>query len=268
MKEIFVTGKTLPEAYHKALKELYENGEIVDCPDFNQLQKECSMTVCVENPLAEPRISRLIIGGAHEIQQYELEMLDGILDFMIGADENVWEYTYHDRYAYQMPFIVSELKRNPYSRRAVMNIRDFNIDSANNDPACMQSIQYFIRDTADKIDNARRLQLHCKVLFRSNDLPEAFFYNAFALIRLQEKVAAELNAIGLPVEVGTYTHRSNSMHCYEKDFELIKGYIKGINERSVEDLTYNYAEFFKELMEDEIPAIMKMVGEQKAKYNK
>jgi len=252
MKEIFVRGKTLPEAYHSALKELYENGDIVECPDYDQLQKECSMTIVVEEPLAEPRISRLIIGGAHELMQYEFEILDGILDFMIGADENVWEYTYHERYAYQVPFIISELKRNPDSRRAIMNIRDFNTDSANNDPACMQSIQYFIRD--DK--------LHCKILFRSNDLAEAFFYNAFALIRLQEKIAAELN-----VGVGTYTHRSNSMHCYEKDFDLIAGYIKGINERKFADLTYDYEEFFKELMEDEIPSIMKMVEEQKSKYN-
>jgi len=251
MKEIFVSGKNLPEAYHLALAELYENGEIVDCPDYDQLQKECGMTVFVENPLEEPRISRLIIGGAHEIMQYELEIIDGILDFMVGADKNVWEYTYHERYAYQLPFIISELKRNPYSRRAVMNIRDFEIDSKNSDPACMQSIQYLIRDN----------KLHCKIMFRSNDLAEAFFYNAFALIRLQEKVAAELG-----VGVGTYTHRSNSMHCYEKDFDLIAGYIKGIKERPFGDLTYNYGEFFRELMEDELPSINKMVEEQRAKY--
>jgi len=253
MKEIFVSGKTLSEAYHKALTELYENGEIVDCPDYEQSQKECSMTVVVEAPTAEPRVSRLIIGGAHELMQYELEMLDGILDFMISADENVWEYTYHDRYKYQLPFIRSELKRNPFSRRAIMNIRDFEIDSTNNDPACMQSVQYFIRGN----------KLHCKILFRSNDLAEAFFYNAFALIRLQERLAAELG-----VEVGTYTHRANSMHCYEKDFDLIKGYIKGIKERSAEELTYNYEDFFKELMEEEIPSIMKMVEDQRAKYKK
>ena len=211
------------------------------------------MTVFVEKPTAEPRISRLIIGGAHELMQYEMEILDGVLDFMIGAGENVWEYTYHDRYARQLPFIVSELRRNPYSRRAVMNIRDFETDSANSDPACMQSVQYFIRDGL----------LHCKILFRSNDLAEAFFYNAFALIRLQEKVAAELG-----VGVGTYTHRSNSMHCYEKDFEMLAGYVKGMDERPALDLTYNYEGFFKELMEDEIPSIMKMVEEQRAKYKK
>ncbi len=251
MKEILVRGKTLPEAYHKALVELYKNGEVVECPDYSQKQRECSLTVCVEQPLLEPRVSRLIIGGAHELQQYEMELLDGILDFMIGTSENVWEYTYHERYAHQVPFIISELRRNPYSRRAIMNIRNFEIDSTNVDPACLQSIQYFIRDGA----------LHCKIMFRSNDLPEAFFYNAFALIRLQERIAKELG-----VEVGTYTHRANSMHCYEKDFALIEGYIKGIEERGADELTYEYSGFFKDIMEEEVPSILDMVKAQKEKY--
>ncbi|MCL2003867.1 MAG: thymidylate synthase [Oscillospiraceae bacterium] len=251
MRESFVAGRTLPEAYHNALTDLHENGDIVDCPDYDQLQKESSMTVFVEEPTAEPRISRLIIGGAHELQQYEMEVLDGILDFMIGAGEHTWEYTYHNRYAGQLPFIIEELKRNLYSRRAIMSIRDFAVDSENKDPACLQSIQFFFRDG----------KLHSKILFRSNDLPEAFFYNAFALIRLQEKVAAELN-----VPVGSYCHRSNSMHCYEKDFQLLANYISGIQTRDRADLTYNYEDFYKELMEEEIPSIMKMVADQKAKY--
>lgn len=244
MKEIFVKADTLPQAYHKALLELDSNAELVDCPDYAQQQKECSMTVVIEHPLQEPRVSRLIIGGHRELQQYEMEVLDGILDFKIG-DGTCWEYTYHARYAWQMPFIYKELARNPLSRRAIINIRDFEVDTANNDPACMQSIQFFIRDN----------KLHLKVLFRSNDLPEAFFFNAFALIRLQERAAAELG-----VEVGTYAHRSNSMHCYEKDFKLLEQFVKGIRSQPEDELTHNYSEFYKELMEEEIPAIMHQVN--------
>jgi thymidylate synthase len=251
MIESFIKGKTLTEAYHKALIELHTNGEIVDCPDYSQIQKEMSMTIVIEEPTAEPRISRLIIGGPHELMQYEMEISDGILDFIVGAGEHTWSYTYHNRYAHQMPFIISELKRNKYTRRAIMSIRDFDIDSKCDDPACLQSIQYFIRNES----------LHCKVLFRSNDLPEAFFYNAFALIRLQEVVAAELQ-----IPVGTYCHRANSMHCYEKDFKLLEGFMKGRRTRCEEDLTYNYQDFYKELMEDELGSIMKMVAEQKEKY--
>lgn len=68
MKEILVTGFTLPEAYHKSITALYYEGEISDCPDYNQKQKECSMTIVVENPLAEPMISRLFIGGYEELE--------------------------------------------------------------------------------------------------------------------------------------------------------------------------------------------------------
>jgi thymidylate synthase len=243
MREIFIEAKNLTDGYHQALLALQKSGDIVGCPDYNQLQKECSMTVCVEDPIREPRVSKLIIGGHYELQQYVLEILDGILDFKIG-DGNCWEYTYHDRYAHQIPFILQELKRNPLTRRAIMNIRDFKVDSSNADPACMQSIQFFIR--GDK--------LHMKVLFRSNDLPEAFFFNAFALIKLQEKVAAEL---GIPV--GSYTHRANSMHCYEKNFGMLENFVKSIETKPAEELTYEYEGFYRDLMEESIPGIMKQV---------
>ena len=112
----------------------------------------------------------------------------------------------------------------------------------------MQSIQFFIRNN----------KLDCMTLFRSNDLPEAFFFNAFALIMLQEKVASELG-----VQPGTYTHRANSMHCYEKDFGLLANFAKAVKEKTLEDLTYNYQDEWDELMEAEIPCILKLVDELK-----
>ncbi|MCL2462758.1 MAG: thymidylate synthase, partial [Defluviitaleaceae bacterium] len=184
MKEIFVTGESLPIAYHKALLALYEQGDILSCNDWGQQQKEVSMTYVADDPLREPMVSRLYIGGFYELQQYVMEILDGILDFKISKDKDDphWEYTYHDRYFRQLPFILSELRRNPDTRRAIMNIRDFDVDSANSDPACLQSIQYLIRGG----------KLHCKILMRSNDAAQANFMNAFAFIMLQKKVADEL----------------------------------------------------------------------------
>lgn len=241
MRELFVTGRTIPEAYHKALEELYENGEISNCPDYNQLQKECSMTIVVEDPLGEPMISKLFIGGHTDLEQYRQEVLDGILDFKIG---NGWEYTYHARIAEQLPFIFSELNRNPDSRRAVIDVRDWKKDTAhgNTSPACLQHIQYFIRDG----------KLSSKVLMRSNDAPEATFMNMFAFVMLQKKIADQLG-----VGMGSYTHRANSFHCYEKDFKLLEGYIRGI--RSGENITYEYEGFFKELMEEAKPEISRKI---------
>lgn len=224
-------GHTLPDAYHKALKHLARDGDYVPCPDYNTSQKELSMMMVVRKPIAEPMISRLFIGGYHELEQYRQEMLDGILDFEI--ERGNWAYTYHSRMEKQIPFVVEELRRNPFSRRAVIDIRDWEKDSQSEDPACLQHIQYFIRDN----------KLHCKVLFRSNDACKATFMNAFALIMLQKRIADELG-----VEVGTYTHRANSFHCYEKDFALLDGYVQRIN--SGENLTYNYVGEWDELMEE------------------
>lgn len=228
-----------------------------DCADWNTTQKEISMTICIEEPLAEPMISKLFIGGPRELEQYRQEVLDGILDFEI--DKGNWTYTYHDRIVNypidntikapnqnslnQIDFVINELKRNPSSRRAVMLIRDPSVDAFDADPACLQHIQYLIRD--DK--------LHCKVLFRSNDACKANFMNMFAFILLQKRVA---DTLGL--EMGTYTHRANSFHCYEKDLPMLEGYIKKITDADSENM-FDYVDDWDEIMEEYKPAIAKEV---------
>ena len=248
MKEALVFGRTLPEAYHAALKELNHNGEISDCADWNTTQKELSMTFQVAEPLGEPMISKLFIGGPEELEQYRQEMLDGILDFEVDAGK--WAYTYHERMVAQFPFIIEDLKRNPSSRRAVLLIRDWKKDSASDDPACLQHIQYFIRNN----------KLDCVVMFRSNDACKATYMNAFALIMLQARFARELG-----VEVGTYSHRANSFHCYEKDFAMLDGYCRRIETEDIDDLTFDYEDGWKDMMEDAQEDIAARVEELKTR---
>ena len=78
--------------------------------------------------------------------------------------------------------------------------------------------------------------------------------NAFAFIMLQRKVA---DGLGLPV--GSYTHRANSFHCYEKDFALLEQYVRGIKGGVAEEITYEYEGFFKDMMEECVPAILEAV---------
>jgi thymidylate synthase len=91
---------------------------------------------------------------------------------------------------------------------------------------------------------------------RSNDAPEATFMNAFAFIMLQKRIADTLG-----YNMGSYTHRANSYHCYEKDFKLIEGYMRGID--SDEEITYDYEDFYRDLMEESIPEIEKKVTQLK-----
>jgi len=252
MKEYLFCEDTLPQAYHKALTTLYYCGDVTDCADWNTRQKELSATMVIQYPLREPMISKCFIGGPEELQQYVMEMLDGILDFEV--DRGNWTYTYHQRMTEypgregylinQISFVINELRRNPSSRRAVMFIRSID-DIGSDDPACLQHIQYFIRNG----------ELDCDVLFRSNDAAKATFMNAFALIMLQKRIADELG-----VKVGTYTHRANSFHCYEKDWELLHGYAWRIDTaEDKEDITYEYDGDWKDIMDEAIPMIMEKV---------
>ena len=231
MKEYWVFGTNLAETYHCSLVGLQQEGEIVPCPDYNTTQKEISMTIVTERPLLEPRISALFAGGPDDLEQYVQEMVDGILDFEV--DRGNWKYTYHQRMtqfpvnpnvfkletptADQIQFVIEDLKRNPDSRRAVINIRDNASDMYSDDPACLQHMQFFIRNGS----------LHLKALFRSNDACKAAFMNMYALVAIQQKVAEALN-----IPVGSYTHRANSYHCYERDFELLDGYVKRIKDKN------------------------------------
>ena len=239
MNEFLVTGETLPEAYHKSLLCL-QDAPVIPCPDWNTEQKEVSMTMVVEHPMHEDRISRLFFGDPASLEQYVQEMLDGILDFEI--ERGNWAYTYHQRYANQYQFVLNELRRNRYSRRAVMDLRTPD-DMTNEDPACWQHAQYFLRDN----------RLQCKVLFRSNDACKAAFMNAFALIELQKKIAIEL-CVGM----GSYTHRANSYHCYARDFGMLDVYCARINSGD-DDLTFSYIDDWWEQMREARPAIAKKV---------
>ena len=243
MREYIINGNTLPEAYHKALAALHMKGEEVPCPDYNTEQREISVTMIVEQPLTEPMISRLMIAGPKELEQYRQEMLDGILDFEIAKGN--WAYTYHDRMAWQIPLVLDELRRNPHTRRAVIDVRTSG-EIFSTDPACLQHIHYFIRDG----------KLHCKVLFRSNDACKATYMNAFALIMLQKRIADELG-----VEMGSYTHRANSFHVYASDYALLSGYMHRYI--SGDKTTYFYRGDWDEQMQEAQEEIAAFVAERR-----
>ena len=237
MKELIVRGYSLAETYHKALEELSTYGELVNSADWGCDCLEASLTMSITQPLSEPMISRCCICSPEALEQYRQELLDGILDFNIGT---TWDYTYHNRMVFpvdQKKFILNELKRNPGSRRAVIDVRNISKDCYSEDPACLQHIQYFIRNN----------KLDCCVLFRSNDATRANFMNSFGLIMLQKWFADELG-----IEVGTFTLRANSFHCYGNELDNLNNYVKKIKEKGYTDksIVFNYKGNWDKKMED------------------
>ena len=106
----------------------------------------------------------------------------------------------------QWDYVIQELKRDPDSRRAIMHIRvpDDSVD-AQLDVPCTLALQFFIRDG----------KLHQVANMRSSDVIFGIAYDIPAFTMFQELLANELG-----VELGTYTHVSNSLHIYERHFEM------------------------------------------------
>ena len=83
--------------------------------------------------------------------------------------------------------------------------------------------------------------------------------NAFALIMLQKRIADTLG-----VTVGSYTHRANSFHVYERDYDMFDGYVRRI--KAGGDIAFHYQGDWDELMEEAKPEIAKMVKELRRRH--
>lgn len=268
---LFTEGQCLAEAWEKSLISLYNHGcdirteydKVKDPPS-----KDCSMTVVVHDPLAEPMIHKDMPGGLEDLQEYVLEVLDGIKDHCVRTsadDENDtrWEYTYHQRLfgypnpgssqAYdQIELIGSKLAKAPHTRRAQAITWEVWEDNFCYDPPCLQSIWCRILPG----DNDQ-WYLNANVRFRSNDAYKAAFMNMFALVQLQKRIASQIAEIsGREVRMGRYVHQADSYHIYGSYLDEFEGrFMRALRERTFQERTFRYQDV-REIMDDAVPRIL------------
>lgn len=264
-------GESLAEAWEQSLIEVYKHGCSIkteyDKPE-DPPSKDCTMTVVIRNPLAEPMIHKDFPGGLEDLQEYVLEVLDGIKDHCVrdtadDPDDTRWEYTYHQRlFNYTVPgmddvydqigLIAEKLAKTPHTRRAQAITWKVWEDNYCYDPACLQSI--WCRLLAGD-DGA--WYLNTNIRFRSNDAYKAAFMNMFAFIQLQQRIAANIADLsGMEIKLGRYVHQADSYHIYGAYFnEFEKRFIKALDKRTFEERTFRY-EYVKDIMEEAIPAIL------------
>jgi thymidylate synthase len=268
---LMVEGQGLAEAWEKSLIAVHKHGCDVkteyDKPE-DPPSKDCSMTIVVHDPMAEPMIHKDFPGGLEDLQEYVMEVLDGIKDHCVrdtnsDPEDTRWEYTYHQRlFDYTVPgfdesfdqieLMAQKLAKTPHSRRCQAITWKVWEDNFCYDPACLQSIWCRL------LEGERGVwHLNINVRFRSNDAYKAAFMNMFALIRLQVKIAERISELsGMTVKLGRYVHQADSYHIYGayfKDFQ--ERFLLALENRTFEERTFHY-EFVKEMMEEAIPAIL------------
>jgi thymidylate synthase len=268
---LMAQGRTLAEAWELSLIRVYREGCRIrteyDKPG-DPSSRDCSMTIVVLEPLSEPMIHRDLPGGLEDLQEYVMEVLDGIKDHCVrpaGVEnqDHRWEYTYHQRlFGYTIPgqdqpinqveLIASKLAKSPHTRRAQAITWKVWEDNSCYDPACLQSLWCRLLPGDDGA-----WYLNTNVRFRSNDAYKAAFMNMFALVQLQQRIASRVSELsGKTIRLGRYVHQADSYHIYGSYTEEFEGrFLRALGKRSFEERTYRY-EDVKELMDSAVPGIL------------
>jgi thymidylate synthase len=270
-----VTGKTLAEAYEKALIELYKNGTRFktqyDKPGDPE-SIDSTMNITILEPLSDPMIHRAFPGGIENLKEYVMELM-GLKDHWVkninDPEDTRWEYTYHGRLAAygawkelqdgksqpagffainQVDSVIEKLSKQPYTRQAQMITWMPNLDIDCFDPPCLQSLWYRV------IEDENNWWLNCNIRFRSNDAWGASFMNMFGFINFNEEVIAAgiSEKTGKNVKLARMNWQADSYHIYGKDIETARKLLfDRIDSIDFPERTFNFNDdFIKQMYND------------------
>jgi thymidylate synthase len=288
---LHVEADCIARAWEESLVLLYTRGcdlkTQYDKPG-DPPSKDATMLITITDPLKEPMIHKDFPGGPEDLQEYVMEVCEGIKDHLVrdtrDPGDTRWEYTYHQRlFAYRVPTrepidqietLCRKLAKTPYTRRAQAVTWMVWEDNDCYDPACMQSLWCRIVEesrsrgaeksntdlhdsSTSRLLDSSTLQLCMNVRFRSNDAYKAAFMNIFALVQLQQKIASRVSELsGRTVKLGRYCHLADSYHLYGSYFEeFASRFLTALEKRTFEQRTLRYRDW-RESMESARPAIL------------
>lgn len=279
---LFVEGRSLAEAYEKALVSLYRHG----LPMLTQYDKpgdppsiDATMNITVLEPWSDPMIHKAFPGGIEDLQEYVLE-LTGAKDHWVkninDPQDTRWEYTYHGRLAAygtwrekrreesmetgpfrvdQIDKVVQKLAGEPYTRQAQMITWMPNLDFDCYDPPCLQSLWYRLAFDQDGVG-----WLNCNVRFRSNDAWAASFMNMFGFIQFNRIAIADEVArrTGKTIELGRLNWHADSYHIYGKSIEEARARLIGrLESTPFAERVYNFSDpMIRQIYEEARAAIL------------
>jgi thymidylate synthase len=262
---ILVQEDTIPLAYEKAIREVWEKGISIrteyDRPE-DPPSKDATVMITVEQPFGQPRFHRSFADGLGGLAEYVMEVVHGAHDYWVKPMEEIlkgaeskdthWTYTYHgrlfeyvmeDRVINQINYLIEKLSQAGYSRRAQAITWNPKLDPPTEDPPCLQRVWGRLCE-----DGEGGFIFNMNTHWRSRDLFKAWFENVIAITTLMRKIAeAVSDKIGKPVRLGRYVDISDSLHIYGSYFREIEGdpekgiksFFEKLESRSYEERTWN-----------------------------
>ena len=164
---LHVEGDCIARAWEQSLVELCQHGCVISRPSTTSPTTRPARTprCSSRSPIRsrEPMIHQDFPGGFEELQEYVMEVCEGIKDHCVRDPDDPtdtrWEYTYHQRlFAYRVPDldadrpdrdgVCQKLAETPHTRRAQAITWKVWEDNDCYDPACLQSV--WCRITEDR----------------------------------------------------------------------------------------------------------------------
>jgi thymidylate synthase len=290
MKDIAVLnvrGKSLAEAYEKALIELYNNGtrfktQYDKAEDPESI--DATMNITIEEPMTDPMIHKAFPGGPADLKEYVME-LQGHKDHWVknidDPEDTRWEYTYHGRFKRwgiyktnignvthdtipagleevdQIERTIQKLIEQPFTRQAQMITWMPNLDLDIFDPPCLQSIWYRMAEEDDQY------YLNCNVRIRSNDAWGAYFMNSFGITMFNREIIADEieKRTDKKVHLARMNWHADSWHIYGKDIGQAKArFFDRLENSNFEDRVFNMSDdMIKEIYDEAEAEVVKKI---------
>jgi len=231
---VIIQSETFAAVYEELLHELINEPEYVTQPRDMKINEICDVALVIENPLSclytnEFRSSQFKYIAAEFLWYFmgrnDVEYISKFAKFWesIKNDDDTVNSSYgyllfnnkNEHGVTQYHWALESLTQDKDSRQAVLH---FNLPihqrSGNRDFVCTMYGIFQIRDN----------RLNFTVSMRSNDvilgLPTDIAF--FAILQSQMLNHLRHNAGYPELELGTYTHISNSSHIYERHFDIAK----------------------------------------------
>jgi thymidylate synthase len=260
-----VEAETIPQAYEKAIRQVWERGISIrteyDRPG-DPPSRDATVVIVVREPFGQPRFHRSFADGLGGLAEYVMEVVHGAHDYWVKPLEEIlkgkeskdtrWTYTYHGRlFEYrvgdevidQIDAMIDRLAGAGHTRRAQAITWNPKLDPPTDDPPCLQRIWGRLCK-----DGEGGYMFNMNTHWRSRDLFKAWFENVIALTSLMRKIAGSISKkIGRPVHLGRYVDISDSLHIYGSYFREIEGdpergiksFFEKLEGRSFEERTWN-----------------------------
>lgn len=181
-------------------------GETLELENFSCLFMDSTLAVQPKRPGFSPLLG--FMEGVQLIGQFSRPaLMDHLWPKYAKYTDHYGDYGDRLAYGNQINYVVTTLKNDPDSRRAMLVLWNgvLDTDPGHLDHPCTINIAFRIRKN----------KLNMSVIMRSNDIWRGSSSDFIQFSLLHQTVAALVG-----VEAGTYHHTAQSMHLYTSDLEL------------------------------------------------